>query len=230
MKKLLITGFAPFGGADVNPSWLAVQALPDRVGDFILCKLEIPTVFGDAAALVLRKAAEETADVVLMGDSLGGIAKAVELSKATIRNIHQNLFWALFYNALGIPVAAGVLYPAFGILLTPMLGAAAMSFSSVFVVTNALRLRTFKPRFQDSREKFVELPTIKEEPKMETVIYVEGMMCTHCKARVESVCKAVEGAVDAVVDLQKKQVTVTGNADIEQLKKAIVDAGYEVIG
>ncbi len=174
--------------------------------------------------------AMETADVVLMSGSLYGIANAVELSKATIANIHQNLFWALFYNTLGIPIAAGVLFPAFGILLSPMLGAAAMSCSSVFVVTNALRLRRFKPKFQASRDVSPECPIIKEEPKMETVIKVEGMMCTHCKARVESVCKGVEGTVDAVVDLQKKQVTVTGTAGIEQLKKAIVDAGYEVIG
>ena len=174
--------------------------------------------------------AMETADVVLMNSSLCGIASAVELSKATIRNIHQNLFWALFYNTLGIPIAAGVLYPAFGVLLSPMLGAAAMSCSSVFVVTNALRLRSFKPKIQASGNVSAETPIIKEEPKMETVIRVEGMMCTHCKARVESVCKAVEGAVDAVVDLQKKQVTVTGNAGVEELKKAIIDAGYEVIG
>lgn len=174
--------------------------------------------------------AMKTADVVLMNSSLSGIANAVELSKATIRNIHQNLFWALFYNTLGIPIAAGVLYPAFGLLLSPMLGAAAMSCSSVFVVTNALRLRSFKPKCQASGDMSVEDPIIKEEPKMETVIRVEGMMCTHCKARVESVCKAVEGTVDAVVDLQKKQVTVTGTAGFEQLKKAIIDAGYEVIG
>ena len=169
--------------------------------------------------------AMETSDVVLMNGSLRGVAHAVELSKATIRNIHQNLFWALFYNSLGIPIAAGVLYPAFGILLSPMLGAAAMSMSSVFVVTNALRLRAFKPKIQEVEE----IQPIKEEPKMETVIKVGGMMCPHCKARVESVCKAVEGATDAVVDLQEKQVTVTGNADVELLKKAIVDAGYELI-
>lgn len=174
--------------------------------------------------------AMESADIVLMKHSLMGVSDAIALSKATIRNIRQNLFWAFFYNSLGIPIAAGVLYPAFQILLSPMLGAAAMSFSSVFVVTNALRLRMFKPKFQDSKDVSVELPIIKEEPKMETVIKVEGMMCTHCKARVESVCKAVEGTVDAVVDLQQKQVTVTGNASVEQLKKAITDAGYEVIG
>ena len=160
----------------------------------------------------------DSADVVLVESKLQGICNAVELSRATIRNIRQNLFWAFFYNCLGIPVAAGVLYPAFKILLSPMIGAAAMSFSSVFVVTNALRLRFFRPR-----------NTHKEEKVMETVIYVNGMMCPHCKARVEAVCKEVPGVADAVVDLQKKQVTVTGNANLALLKKAITDAGYEVI-
>ncbi len=173
--------------------------------------------------------AMESADIVLMKHSLMGVADAIALSKATIRNIRQNLFWAFFYNSLGIPIAAGVLYPAFGILLNPMLGAAAMSLSSVFVVTNALRLRMFKTKTKGSGALSPELPIIKEEPKMETVIKVEGMMCPHCKARVENVCKAVEGTVDAVVDLQQKQVTVTGNAKVEQLKKAIIEAGYEII-
>ena len=160
----------------------------------------------------------DSADVVLVESKLQGICNAVELSRATIRNIRQNLFWAFFYNCLGIPVAAGVLYPAFKILLSPMIGAAAMSFSSVFVVTNALRLRFFRPR-----------NTQKEEKVMETVINVNGMMCPHCKARVETVCKEIPGVADAVVDLQKKQVTVTGNANLALLKKAITDAGYEVI-
>ena len=167
--------------------------------------------------------AVESADVVLMHNSLTGIADAIALSKATIRNIKQNLFWAFFYNCLGIPVAAGVLYPAFGLQLSPMLGAAAMSMSSVFVVTNALRLRFFKTKeIQISEEP-------KEEVKMEVVIKVEGMMCSHCKARVESICKAVVGTEDAVVDLQAKTVTVTGNADVEALKKAITEADYKVI-
>ena len=170
----------------------------------------------------------ESADIVLMTGSLSGVAGAIELSLATIRNIRQNLFWAFFYNSLGIPVAAGLLYPAFGLLLSPMLGAAAMSMSSVFVVTNALRLRFFQSRVAVQP---VETPIkIEEEKEMETVIYVEGMMCPHCKARVESVCKAVAGATDALVDLQAKNVTVTGNADVAALKKAITDAGYEVIG
>ena len=169
--------------------------------------------------------AMESANVVLMNPSLRGVANAVALSKATIRNIRQNLFWAFFYNCLGIPIAAGVLYPAFGIQLSPMLGAAAMSLSSVFVVTNALRLRLFKEKLPEK----VHVPEVKEEMKMETIIYVNGMMCTHCKASVESACKAVAGVTDAQVDLEKKLVKVTGDAPVEALKKAITDAGYEVV-
>ncbi len=164
--------------------------------------------------------AMESADVVLMSGSLAGVSRAVELSRATVRNIRQNLFWAFFYNCLGIPVAAGVLYPAFGIQLSPMIGAAAMSFSSVFVVTNALRLRTFRPKAMIK----------KEEIKMETVIKVEGMMCNHCKAHVEKACAAVPGTTEAVVDLAAKTVTVKGSAARQALEKAIVDAGYEVVG
>lgn len=171
----------------------------------------------------------ESADVVLMQDSLAGISNAIELSKATIRNIRQNLFWAFFYNCLGIPVAAGALYPLLQLQLSPMIGAAAMSMSSVFVVTNALRLRFFKQKTVKNEQPTTESKVIKEEIKMETIIKVEGMMCPHCKARVESVCKAVAGATDAVVDLQEKTVTVSGNAAVAELKKAITDAGYEVI-
>jgi len=169
--------------------------------------------------------AVESADIVLMNRSLTSVSRAIALSKATIRNIKQNLFWAFFYNCLGIPVAAGVLYPAFGIQLSPMIGAAAMSLSSVFVVSNALRLRLFKPKqnlVSDENES-------KEEITMETIIRVEGMMCSHCKARVESVCKGTAGVQDAVVDLQAKTVTVTGKASADALKKAITDAGYEVV-
>ena len=167
----------------------------------------------------------ESAKIVLMNGSLSGVSDAIALSKATIRNIRENLFWAFFYNCLGIPIAAGVLYPAFGILLSPMLGAAAMSFSSFFVVTNALRLRFFKTKHLQTQ--FIESKT-EEENNMEIIIHVEGMMCPHCKARVESVCKAVAGVEDAVVDLQAKQVAVKGKADVNTLKKVITEAGYEV--
>ena len=172
----------------------------------------------------------ESADVVLMSGSLAAVADAVRLSKATIRNIRQNLFWAFFYNCLGIPIAAGVL-SGIGITLSPMLGAAAMSCSSVFVVTNALRLRRFKAAKTEipSACSCAEEENYEEEPIMDTVINVNGMMCPHCKAMVEKVCKAVPGTVDAVVDLHAKNVTVTGDADVAALKKAIVDAGYEVV-
>ncbi len=166
----------------------------------------------------------ESAEVVLIGASLAGVCSAVELSRATVRNIKQNLFWAFCYNTLGIPVA-------FLGLLSPMIGAAAMSLSSVFVVTNALRLRMFQPKTAPAvkpREQQEEI-IIQEEIKMETVIKVEGMMCPHCKAMVEKVCKAVPGTTDAVVDLQAKNVTVQGDASLEALKKAIIDAGYEVV-
>ena len=198
----------------------------------------------DAPALVTADAgmaigagtdiAMESADIVLMNSSLAAVSGAIELSKATIRNIRQNLFWAFFYNTLGIPIAAGALFLPFGLQLSPMLGAAAMSMSSVFVVTNALRLRLFTskiaPVFTEAADNYEEEIILEEEKQMETVIYVNGMMCVHCKARVEKVCKAVPGVVDAVVDLQAKNVTVTGECDIAAVKQAITDADYEVVG
>lgn len=176
----------------------------------------------------------ESADVVLMNSSLSAVSSAIALSRATIRNIKENLFWAFFYNTLGIPVAAGLLYLPFGLRLSPMIGTAAMSMSSVFVVTNALRLRFFKQdkgaAVENNQTGCTEVcPVIKEESSMKTVIKVEGMMCGHCKARVEKACKEVPGTEDAVVDLEAKTVTVTGSADVAALKKAITDADYTVV-
>lgn len=177
----------------------------------------------------------ESADVVLMNSSLVSVSGAIALSRATIRNVRENLFWAFFYNCLGIPIAAGVFFLPFGLQLSPMLGAAAMSMSSVFVVSNALRLRFFRPKAvedtQFAAEEEIETQTMnhQEETIMQHVILVNGMMCGHCKARVESACKAVPGVTDAVVDLAAKNVTVTGG-DLEALKEAITDAGYEVVG
>lgn len=176
--------------------------------------------------------AMESADIVLMNSSLASVSGAVALSKATIRNIRENLFWAFFYNCLGIPIAAGVLYIPFGLQLSPMLGAAAMSLSSVFVVSNALRLRLFqsKTAVQTTMQAQACKIITQEESTMETVIKVNGMMCNHCKAAVEKACKAVPGTMDAVVNLEAKTVTVTGTADTAALKQAITDAGYEVVG
>lgn len=155
--------------------------------------------------------AMEAADIVLMRSDPLDVAAAVALSKATIRNIKMNLFWAFFYNSVGIPIAA------LG-LLNPMIGAAAMSFSSVCVVSNALRLRSFQPK---------TISESKGESSME--IKIEGMMCQHCRAAVEKALRAVSGVETVEVSLENKRAVVTGTADYEALKKAVVDAGYEVI-
>lgn len=163
----------------------------------------------------------DSADIVLMKSSLTDVVKAVDLGRAVLRNIKLNLFWAFFYNILGIPVAAGVLFIPFGIKLNPMIGAAAMSLSSVCVVTNALRLY----KFGKNKEKD------KGDKAMTKTLKVEGMMCVHCKAHVEKALAAVEGVETAVADLEAKTATVTLTSDVadEVLKKAVVDAGYTVL-
>ena len=171
----------------------------------------------------------ESADVVLMSGSLAQAANAIELSRATIRNIRMNLFWAFFYNCLGIPVAAGVLYPAFGLQLSPMLGAAAMSMSSVFVVTNALRLRLFKPSHTAvSAPAAQAAQSAVDENTPTIVIGVEGMMCHHCVAAVEKACMGVPGALTAKAELEARRVTVRGTAEQTALENAIVEAGYTI--
>ena len=174
----------------------------------------------------------ESADVVLMRSSLWDIVTAAELSRAVIRNIRENLFWAFIYNAIGSPVAAGVLYPALGITLNPMIAAAAMSLSSVCVVTNALRLRLWKgPACPVTEEKTTkEHQTEKqEETGMNRTLTIEGMMCAHCVAHVESALNALPG-VSAHVDLEKKTAAVTAGPEVtdDMLRKAVKDAGYEV--
>ena len=183
----------------------------------------------------------ESADVVLMRSSLMDIVDAAALSRATLRNIRQNLFWAFFYNSIGIPVAAGVLYPAFQITLNPMIAAAAMSLSSVCVVSNALRLRGWKGSRPDSRvflDKSAALTdntdvntaapaAQQEEATMKKTLTIEGMMCAHCVAHVEKALNALPG-VTASVDLDSKTAVVTGDAGDEALKKAVADAGYQV--
>ena len=178
----------------------------------------------------------ESADIVLMHSSLKDVATAIDLSKAVIRNIKQNLFWAFFYNSIGIPLAAGVFYLSMGWKLSPMFGAAAMGMSSVCVVSNALRLRGFKPK--EIKKNNIENDEIelienkrKEDNNMTTVINVNGMMCEHCKATVEKVTRGVEGVSNSEVNLDAKNVTIEHSADtdLEKVRKAITDAGYEVV-
>ena len=193
----------------------------------------------------------ESADIVLMKNDLLDAVGAVKLSKAVIRNIKENLFWAFFYNSIGIPLAAGVLYPLFQIKLNPMFGAAAMSLSSVCVVSNALRLRWVKlhdvKKTQIEPYQDVAASTIadinqhnaldnnikstnndKGESTMTTTISIEGMMCAHCQAHVEKALKEVAGVTEVTVSLENKNAVVTGDASVEALKQAVVDAGYEV--
>lgn len=196
----------------------------------------------------------DSADVVLMKNSLQDVVTAIELSRAVVRNIHMNLFWAFFYNVLGIPVAAGALFPAFGLRLSPMIGSAAMSLSSVCVVTNALRLRFFKPALGDQAdgpekaEKVAEKTDSmtenipgdsgvdnKEDEKgmvmMKKTLVVEGMMCEHCKMHVEKALAGVAGVDSAQVDLEKKTATVSMAEDVadQVLMDAVKEAGYEPV-
>ena len=166
----------------------------------------------------------ESADVVLMQSRLADVVAAAELSRAVLRNIRQNLFWAFFYNAIGIPIAAGALYPAFGFQLSPMLGAACMSLSSFCVVSNALRLRSRKSK----KSNQVDIKIIKEDKTMTKTISIEGMMCMHCAGRVEKALNDLPG-VTATVDLDGKLATVIGEVSDEDLRKAVTDAGYEVV-
>ena len=176
----------------------------------------------------------ESADVVLVRDDPMLAAGMIRLGKATIRNIRQNLFWAFFYNAIGIPLAAGALIP-FGIELDPMFAALAMSLSSFCVVTNALRLRGFRlkraaaapEKTAEAGARPVQVQTIKEEVSMKT-IHIEGMMCAHCVAHVKKALEPLDPKVE--VSLADKSATVRADLDDATLTKAVVDAGYEVVG
>lgn len=171
----------------------------------------------------------ESADIVLIKSDLLDAVTAVQLSKSVIKNIKENLFWAFFYNSIGIPLAAGVFYPILNWKLNPMFAAAAMSLSSVCVVTNALRLKSFKPKYKAveiQNKKIIK----KEVDNMEKTMLIEGMSCGHCSARVEKALNELDG-VNATVDLDKKTAFIKLSKDIndEVLTKAVTDAGYEVV-
>lgn len=172
----------------------------------------------------------DAADVVLMKSRLSDVPAAIRLGRATLRNIHENLFWAFIYNTIGIPIAAGLFIPLFGWRLNPMFAAAAMSLSSFCVVTNALRLNFVKIRKNNIKTETVK--TIeKENVKMEKTIKIEGMMCPHCEATVKKTLEELDGVTQAVASHEKGTAIVTLEKDVsfETLKKAVEDKGYTVI-
>lgn len=182
----------------------------------------------------------ESADIILINNNILDIVSALKLSKSTIKIIKENLFWAFFYNIIGIPLAAGLLYPAFGLKLSPMFGAFAMSFSSIFVCLNSLRLRKFKANFENEEKikekiKKEKNKNIKEKKMNELnkmIVKVNQMSCNHCKNRVEEILKNISGIENAEVNLDEKlaEVDYFGAIDENEIKEKINDAGYEFVG
>ena len=182
----------------------------------------------------------ESADIILINNNILDIVSALKLSKSTIKIIKENLFWAFFYNIIGIPLAAGLLYPAFGLKLSPMFGAFAMSFSSIFVCLNSLRLKKFKANFENEEKIKEEIQKEKnkniKEKKMnelnKMIVKVNQMSCNHCKNRVEEILKSISGIENAEVNLDEKlaEVDYFGAIDENEIKEKINGGGYEFVG
>lgn len=192
----------------------------DGINDSVaLVKADVGLAIGSGTDIAI-----ESADIVLMKNSLLDVVTAIDLSKKVIRNIKMNLFWAFFYNTIGIPVAAGIFYSSFGFKLNPMIGAAAMSLSSVCVVTNALRLKNFKSNFKNINK---EENIMKENTK---TILIEGMQCNHCKMTVEKVLGSIDGVTRAEVNLENKCAVIETSKEIDENKinELITEAGFEV--
>jgi Cu2+-exporting ATPase len=233
----VIAGVLPDGKESVIRS-LQEQGKVAMVGDGIndapaLTRADMGIAIGAGTDVAI-----DAADVVLMKSRLSDVPAAIRLSRGTLRNIHENLFWAFFYNVIGIPLAAGVWYPLFGLKLNPMFGAAAMSLSSFCVVSNALRLNFFplfgkqKREEQPQQENQEKQNQKKENETMEKTMEIKGMMCGHCEARVKKALEAVEGVQSAVVSHEKGTAIVSLASDVanETLQKAVEDQDYEVVG